>query len=117
MNVQSKNSTKMNIKYLEKERLGRSSIKGYKLKRVYQSSNVSCYKKISIKSGHYSYEVFERNFTKPRFDSEKGYDLIENYPHDNLFGMYAFDCSTKNKAIAKIKFLIKRCKEREKKSA
>lgn len=51
------------------------------------------YKCESIEFGNVYFEVFRYRTAKPHPHSNEDYDLVELYPTDNVFGLYAWACS------------------------
>lgn len=51
------------------------------------------YKCENIEFGNVYFEVFRYRTAKPHPYSNEDYDLVELYPTDNVFGLYAWACS------------------------
>lgn len=105
----------MKIKYLEEEFKGRGAVNIFNYKRIYQSDNVSAYKKTAIEGGYSSIEVFERRFSKPYYEQngDDMFDLVESFPSDAVFGVSAFECDSFCDAKLVILKLEKRCNLRK----
>lgn len=79
----------MKIKYLPKEFVK----KGVKYTLLEKNEVFVLYRCESIAYGYSYFEVFKPRMGKPHPMSDEDYDLVELYPSDELFGIYAWACS------------------------
>lgn len=80
----------MKIRELEKEFTRR----GVVYTQIEKNDELVLYKCHDIDGNFDYYEVFKPKTAKPHPMSTEDYDLIEVYPSDNLFGVYAWCCNT-----------------------
>jgi hypothetical protein len=79
------------MKELEKEFIGRGEVRGFKFTLLYGNSRAFVYKVVN--QGSEYYEVFRRK-------ENTKYGVI-SYPSSKAFGIWAWYCSTLDKAMAK----------------
>lgn len=85
----------MKIKYLPKEFVK----KGVKYTLLDKNEVFVLYRCESITYGYSYFEVFKPRMGKPHPMSDEDYDLVELYPSDELFGIYAWCCSNEASLI------------------
>ncbi len=106
------------MKELEIYFTGGAKVKGFEFTQVKFEDDVYMYEVDTGGSKHY--EVFERKERKEMTTNIKGREVVFEaavcYPTENGFGLWAYCCSSREKAEVRFKELQERVRERLKES-
>jgi hypothetical protein len=89
------------IQQIPKKFEGKGEVKGFRFKRVFEKDSAYLYKVTD--GGSVWYEVFKRIASPVCIDFDKRIysqtEMKESYPKSNQFGLYAWCCSSFDKAL------------------